>query len=60
MQGGHTYAVGVSFEAEIVAEVLDRNNRRYLKQPGDDIKLWASIAGRVQSISVATTTVLIP
>lgn len=60
MQGGRSYAVGVSFEAEILADCRDRSNKPYRAQPGDDIRLWASIAGRVASISVATSTVLIP
>jgi len=54
LQGGHSYAIGVAFEAEITFDCRDRNGRPYQKQPGDDIKLWASIAGSVASITVAT------
>ena len=54
LQGGHSYAIGVAFEVEITFDCRDRNGHPYQKQPGDDIKLWASIAGSVASITVAT------
>ena len=60
LQGGHEYAIGVSFETEITYDCHDRNGKPYKKQPGDDIKLWASMVGQVASISVSTETVWIP
>ncbi|MFE6967676.1 hypothetical protein ACFVAJ_21560 [Agromyces sp. NPDC057679] len=60
LQGGHVYAVGVSFEVQMGHTMLDRRGAPYVKQPGDDIKLWSSLLGTVHSISVSTTKVLIP
>lgn len=60
LQGGHTYGIGVSFEVEVGFDCHDRNGKPYQKQPGDDIKLWASMTGEVSSISVSTETVWIP
>lgn len=54
LQGGHSYAIGVAFETEITFDCRDRGGRPYKRQPGDDIKLWASIAGSVPSITVST------
>ena len=54
LQGGHTYALGVAFEAEIAYDCRDRTGHPFKKQPGDDIRLWASIAGTVASITVST------
>ncbi len=59
VQGGRRYAVTVSFEATITYDCRDRGGRPYVKAEGDDIRLWASIAGSVPSIS-ATTKVLVP
>lgn len=60
LQGGHVYAVGVSFEAQVRHTLLDRDGSAYSKQPGDDVRLWASMLGTVESISISTTTVLVP
>ncbi len=60
LQGGRTYAIGVSVEASIVHDCRDRQGQPYQKRPDDDIRLWASIAGTVSSIRVATQKVLIP
>lgn len=60
LQRGHAYGIGVSFEVEVGYECHDRNGRPYQKQPGDDIRLWASMLGSVSSISVSTETVWIP
>ena len=54
LQGGHTYALGVAFEAEIAYDCRDRTGHPYKKQPSDDMRLWASIAGTVASITVST------
>ncbi|WP_160141010.1 hypothetical protein [Cryobacterium shii] len=54
LQGSHTYAIGVAFEAEIAFDCRDHTGRPYKKQPGDDIRPWASIVGNVASISVST------
>ncbi len=54
LQGSHTYAIGVALETEIAFDCRDRTGHTYKKQPGDDIKLWASIAGNVSSVSVST------
>lgn len=60
VQAGRQYAVTVSFEATINLDCRDRSDREpYRRQPGDDIRLWASVAGQVASIS-ASTKVLIP
>lgn len=60
VQAGRQYAVTVSFEATISYDCRDRTDRQpYRRQPGDDIRLWASVAGQVASIS-ASTKVLIP
>lgn len=60
VQGGSAYGVGVAFEVEILPTFLDRFNKQYEKQPGDDIKLWASMAGTAESITVSTTKILVP
>ncbi|MGO4692045.1 hypothetical protein [Glaciibacter sp. 2TAF33] len=60
LQGGHTYGIGVAFEVQVSFVCTDGQGHPYVKQPGDDIKLWASILGDVASISVATETVWIP
>lgn len=60
LQGGHTYGIGVSFEVEVGFDCHDRSGKPYRKQPGDDIKLWASMTGEVSSISLSTETVWIP
>ncbi|WP_166787095.1 MULTISPECIES: hypothetical protein [unclassified Cryobacterium] len=54
LQGSHTYAIGVAFEAEIAFDCRDHTGHPYKKQPGDDIRPWASIVGNVASISVST------
>lgn len=60
VQSGRQYAVTLDFEVTIGYDVRDRSDQQpYRKQPGDDIKLWASVAGQVASIS-ASTKVLIP
>ena len=59
LQGGHTYGIGVSFEVEVGFDCQDRSGRPYQKQPGDDIRLWASMVGEVSSITVSTETVWI-
>jgi hypothetical protein len=60
LHGGHTYGIGVAFEAQVSFVCTDGQGHPYVKQPGDDIRLWASILGDVASISVATETVWIP
>ena len=59
VQSGRAYAITVSFEASIAYDCRSRGGGAYVKQEGDDIRLWASIAGGVRSIS-ASTKVLIP
>ena len=54
LRGGHTYAIGVALEAQISFECRDRSGAAYVRQPGDDVKLWASIAGIVPSITLDT------
>ena len=53
LQGGHSYAIGVAADGEITFDCRDQKGRPYKKQPGDDIKLWASIACDVASITVS-------
>ena len=59
VQAGRQYAVTASFEVTIAHDCRDRRGARYVKQPGDDIRLWASLTGQVASIT-ASTTVLVP
>lgn len=54
LRGGHTYAIGVALEAQISFECRDRSGAAYVRQAGDDVKLWASIAGIVPSITLDT------
>jgi hypothetical protein len=54
LQGGHTYALGVAFEAEIAYDCRDRTGHPHKKKPGDDIRLRASIAGTVAGITAST------
>ena len=54
LRGSRTYAFGVALEAQISLECRDRSGTPYLPQPGDDVKLWASIAGIVPSITLTT------
>lgn len=54
LRGGHTYAIGVALEAQISFECRDRTGTAYVRQAGDDVKLWASIAGIVPSITLHT------
>jgi len=50
----------VSFEVEMIPTFLDSSNQPYTKKPGDDVKLWASMYGVVESISIETTKILVP
>ncbi|MGY4856975.1 hypothetical protein [Cryobacterium sp. AP23] len=54
LRGSHTYAIGVALEAQISFEARDNDGNPYVRQDGDDVKLWASIAGIVPSITLAT------
>ena len=54
LRGSRTYALGVALEAQISFECRDRSGNQYVLQPGDDVKLWASIAGIVPSITLTT------
>ncbi|TFD93951.1 hypothetical protein E3T61_02795 [Cryobacterium lactosi] len=54
LRGSRTYAIGVALEAQISFECRDRSGTQYLPRPGDDVKLWASIAGIVPSITLTT------
>ncbi|POH65524.1 MULTISPECIES: hypothetical protein [Cryobacterium] len=54
LRGSRTYAIGVALEAQISLECRDKSGTPYRPQPGDDVKLWASIAGMVPSITLAT------
>ena len=54
LRGSRTYAIGVALEAQISFECRDRSGTQYLPQAGDDVKLWASIAGIVPSITLTT------
>ena len=54
LRGSRTYAIGVALEAQISFECRDKSGTPYLPQPGDDVKLWASIAGVVPSITLTT------
>ncbi|WEO75691.1 hypothetical protein BJQ94_09780 [Cryobacterium sp. SO2] len=52
LRGSHTYAIGVALEAQISFECRDKAGNPYIRQDGDDVKLWASIAGIVPSITL--------
>jgi len=52
LQAGFFHAVAVSFEVQVHGTFLDRSSKPYAKQPGDDIKLWADMAGVVESITI--------
>lgn len=54
LRGSHTYAIGVALEAEISYECRDKSGTPYARRPGDDVKLWASIAGHIPSITLTT------
>lgn len=54
LRGSHTYAIGVALEAQISFECRDKSGSPYLRQPGDDVKLWTSIAGIVPSLTLTT------
>lgn len=54
LRGSRTYAIGVALEAQISFECRDRSGTPYVRQPGDDVKLWASIAAVVPSITMTT------
>ncbi|MET0955536.1 MAG: hypothetical protein ABWY68_06255 [Cryobacterium sp.] len=54
LRGAHTYAIGVALEAEIAFECRDKTGSPYIRQPGDEVKLWTSIAGIVPGITLTT------
>lgn len=54
LRGSRTYAIGVALEAQISFECRDRSGTPYVRQPGDDVKLWASIAAVVPSLTMTT------
>lgn len=60
LQGGRTYAIGVSFEVQVTTEITDGRGTRYARRPGDEIKLWASMLGRARRITARPITVWIP
>lgn len=60
LQGGRTYAIGVSFEADVDAAIVDHSGRPYAKRPGDDVRLWASMLGVVPRITASRRVVWIP
>lgn len=54
LRGSHTYAIGVALEAQISFECRDTTGKPYTRKDGDDVKLWAAIAGLVPSITLTT------
>lgn len=50
LEGHRTYAVGVSFETQVTPTAVDRNGKPYRPQPGDDIRTWSSMIGRVPKV----------
>jgi hypothetical protein len=54
LRGSHTYAIGVALEAQISFECRDKSGKPYVRRDGDDVKLWAAIAGLVPSITLTT------
>lgn len=59
LQGGRTYAIGVSFEVAVTTAILDGQGRPYAPKPEDDIRLWASMLGTVPRITASPHTVWI-
>lgn len=54
LRGSHTYAIGVALEAQITFECRDKAGKPYTRKDGDDVRLWAAIAGLVPSITLTT------
>ncbi|SDH96324.1 hypothetical protein [Agrococcus jejuensis] len=50
LEGGRTYAVGVSFEAQATPSVVDRDGRPYVRRPEDRTLAYAGLSGRVPRI----------